>query len=176
LNLSELEQKTISELHKIAKDLELTGCSRLRKKELIFEIMKANTEKDGLMFAQGILEILPDGYGFLRPFAYLPSHDDIYVSPSQIRRFDMRTGDRVAGQVRAPKETERFYALLRVETINGYDPDEASQRLHFDALTPIFPHAAPAQRDPRGGHAGRAWPYPYSCVEIFHPGRRLQSR
>jgi transcription termination factor Rho len=102
--------------------------------------MKANTEKDGLMFAQGILEILPDGYGFLRPFAYLPSHDDIYVSPSQIRRFDMRTGDRVAGQVRAPKETERFYALLRVETINGYDPDEASQRLHFDALTPIFPN------------------------------------
>lgn len=140
MNLSELEQKTISELHKIAKDLELTGCSRLRKKELIFEIMKANTEKDGLMFAQGILEILPDGYGFLRPFAYLPSHDDIYVSPSQIRRFDMRTGDRVAGQVRAPKETERFYALLRVETINGYDPDEASQRLHFDALTPIFPN------------------------------------
>jgi transcription termination factor Rho len=140
LNLSELEQKTISELHKIAKDLELTGCSRLRKKELIFEIMKANTEKDGLMFAQGILEILPDGYGFLRPFAYLPSHDDIYVSPSQIRRFDMRTGDRVAGQVRAPKETERFYALLRVETINGYDPDEASQRLHFDALKPIFPN------------------------------------
>ena len=109
MNLSELEQKTISELHKIAKDLELTGCSRLRKKELIFEIMKAKTEKDGLMFAQGILEILPDGYGFLRPFAYLPSHDDIYVSPSQIRRFDMRTGDRVAGQVRAPKETLRFF-------------------------------------------------------------------
>jgi len=140
LNLTELEQKTISELHKIAKDLELTGCSRLRKKELIFEIMKANTEKDGLMFAQGILEILPDGYGFLRPYAYLPSHDDIYVSPSQIRRFDMRTGDRVAGQVRAPKDTERFYALLRVETINGCDPDETSQRMHFDALTPIFPN------------------------------------
>ncbi|HHV34052.1 MAG TPA: transcription termination factor Rho [Syntrophomonadaceae bacterium] len=140
MNLTELEQKTISELHKIAKDLELTGCSRLRKKELIFEIMKANTEKDGLMFAQGILEILPDGYGFLRPYAYLPSHDDIYVSPSQIRRFDMRTGDRVAGQVRAPKDTERFYALLRVETINGCDPDETSQRMHFDALTPIFPN------------------------------------
>jgi len=139
LNLNELEQKTISELFKIAKDLGLTGYSRLRKKELIFEIMKAKTEKDGLMFAQGILETLPDGYGFLRPFAYLPSHDDIYVSPSQIRRFDLRTGDRVAGQVRAPKETERFFALLRVETVNGYDPDEASQRVHFDALTPIFP-------------------------------------
>jgi transcription termination factor Rho len=141
LNITELEQKTMVELYKIAKELELTGYSRLRKKELIFEIMKAQTEKDGLLFAQGILEILPDGYGFLRPFAYLPSHDDIYVSPSQIRRFDLRTGDRVAGQVRAPKETERFFALLRVESVNGYDPEEASQRLHFDALTPIFPNS-----------------------------------
>jgi transcription termination factor Rho len=140
LNLAELEQKTMVDLLRIARDLDLSGYSRLRKKELIFEIMKAYTEKDGLLFAQGILEILPDGYGFLRPFAYVPSHDDIYVSPSQIRRFDMRTGDRVAGQVRAPKETERFYALLRVETINGYDPEESTQRLHFDALTPIFPN------------------------------------
>ena len=139
MNVTELEQKTISELLKMAKDMELIGYSRLRKKELIFEIMKAKTEKDGLLFAQGVLEILPDGYGFLRPFAYLPSHDDIYVSPSQIKRFDMRTGDRVAGQVRKPKDTERFFALLRIETINGYDPDEAAQRLHFDALTPIFP-------------------------------------
>jgi len=141
LNITELEQKTMVELYKIAKELELTGYSRLRKKELIFEIMKAQTEKDGLLFAQGILEILPDGYGFLRPFAYLPSHDDIYVSPSQIRRFDLRTGDKVAGQVRAPKETERFFALLRVESVNGYDPEEASHRLHFDALTPIFPNS-----------------------------------
>ncbi len=140
MNITDLEQKTLAELFRIAKDLDLTGYSRLRKKELIFEIMKAKTEKDGLLFAQGILEILPDGYGFLRPFAYLPSHDDIYVSPSQIRRFDLRTGDRVAGQVRAPKDTERFYALLRVETVNGYDPDEAAQRVHFDALTPIFPN------------------------------------
>ena len=139
MNLAELEQKTMADLLRIARELDLSGYSRLRKKELIFEIMKAHTEKDGLLFAQGILEILPDGYGFLRPFAYVPSHDDIYVSPSQIRRFDMRTGDRVGGQVRAPKDTERFYALLRVETINGYDPDESMQRLHFDALTQSFP-------------------------------------
>lgn len=140
MNVAELEQKTMAELSKMARDLEITGYSKLRKKEMIFEIMKARTEKDGLLFAQGVLEILPDGYGFLRPFSFVPSHDDIYVSPSQIRRFDLRTGDRVAGQVRAPKETERFYALLRVETVNGYDPDQASERLHFDALTPIFPN------------------------------------
>lgn len=124
----------------MAKEMEIPGYYRHRKKELIFEIMKVKTEKNGLLFAQGILEILPDGYGFLRPFAYVPSHEDIYVSPSQIRRFDLRTGDRVAGQVRAPKETERFYALLRVETVNGYDPEELVNRLHFDALTPIFPN------------------------------------
>lgn len=139
MNVSELEQKTMAELLKIARELEISGYYKLRKKELIFEIMKAQTERDGLLFAQGVLEILPDGYGFLRPFAYVPSHDDIYVSPSQIRRFDLRTGDRVAGQVRAPKETERFYALLRVETVNGYPPEQAAERLHFDALTPVFP-------------------------------------
>lgn len=130
----------MAELLKIAREMEITGYSRLRKKELIFEIMKAQTEKDGLLFAQGVLEILPDGYGFLRPFAYVPSQDDIYVSPSQIRRFDLRTGDKVAGQVRAPKETERFYALLRVETVNGHTPEQAAERLHFDGLTPIFPN------------------------------------
>lgn len=140
MNVAELEQKTMAELLKIAREMEITGYSRLRKKELIFEIMKAQTEKDGLLFAQGVLEILPDGYGFLRPFAYVPSQDDIYVSPSQIRRFDLRTGDKVAGQVRAPKETERFYALLRVETVNGHTPEQAAERLHFDGLTPIFPN------------------------------------
>lgn len=139
MNVAELEQKAMSELLKIARGLEITGYSRLRKKELIFEIVKAQTEKNGLLFAQGVLEILPDGYGFLRPFAYVPSHDDIYVSPSQIRRFDLRTGDKVGGQVRAPKETERFYALLRVETVNGCAPEQAAERLHFDALTPVFP-------------------------------------
>jgi len=140
LNIAELEQKTMAELFKIAKELEISGYSRLRKKELIYEIMKAQTEKDGLLFAQGILEILPDGYGFLRPFGYVPSQEDIYVSPSQIRRFDLRTGDLVAGQVRAPKETERFYALLRVESVNGCAPEQAAERLHFDSLTPVFPN------------------------------------
>ncbi len=140
MSVAELELKTMADLLKIAREMEITNYSRFRKKELIFEIMKAQTEKNGLLFAQGILEILPDGYGFLRPFAYVPSQDDIYVSPSQIRRFDLRTGDRVAGQVRAPKETERFFALLRVESVNGVAPEEAAGRLHFDALTPIFPN------------------------------------
>jgi transcription termination factor Rho len=101
--------------------------------------MKAQFEKDGFIFAQGMLEILPDGYGFLRPFAYLPSHEDIYVSPSQIRRLDLRTGDQVAGQVRPPKENERFYALLRVESVNGFSPETAAERVGFEALTPIYP-------------------------------------
>lgn len=140
MNIAELEQKTITELLKIARTLDISGCSRMRKKGLIYEIMKAKTEKDGLLFAQGILEILPDGYGFLRPFGYVPSQEDIYVSPSQIRRFDLRTGDLVGGQVRSPKDTERFYALLRVETVNGHVPEQALERLHFDALTPVFPN------------------------------------
>jgi transcription termination factor Rho len=110
LNYADLESKTIAELYKIAKELELPGYYKLRKKELIFEIKKAQTEKHGLLFAKGVLEILPDGYGFLRPFQFLPSHDDIYVSSSQIRRFDLRTGDLVAGQVRrahAPGNKDR---------------------------------------------------------------------
>lgn len=139
MKYADLESKTIAELYKIAKEIQLTGYSRLRKNELIFEIIKAQTESNGLVFAKGVLEILPDGFGFLRPFQYLPSHDDIYVSSSQIRRFDMRTGDLVAGQVRGPKENERYFALLRVEQINGEDPDAASERLHFEGLTPLYP-------------------------------------
>lgn len=139
MNITDLESKTVAELYQIAKELDVSGYSRLRKRELIFEILKAQAEKDGLLFAQGVLEILPDGYGFLRPFAYVPSQDDIYVSPSQIRRFDLRTGDKVAGQVRPPKENERFFALLRVETVNGLSPDLSPERLGFEALTPIFP-------------------------------------
>lgn len=139
MNYAELEGKTLAELYKIAKSLHLTGYSRLRKRELIFEIMKAQTESNGLIFAKGVLEILPDGYGFLRPFQYLPSHDDIYVSSSQIRRFDLRTGDLVAGQVRGPKENERYYALLRVEQVNEEDPEVAAERLHFEGLTPLYP-------------------------------------
>lgn len=139
MNIADLESKTMVELLKIARELEISGYSQLRKKELIFEILKAQTEKDGRLFAQGVLEILSDGYGFLRPFAYLPSNDDIYVSPSQIRRFDLRTGDLVAGQARPPKENERYFALLRVESVNNLDPELSPERLHFDGLTPIYP-------------------------------------
>ena len=139
MNYAELESKTLVELYRLARNMDLVGYSRLRKKELIFEIIKAQTEKNGLIYAKGVLEILPDGYGFLRPFQYLPSHDDIYVSSSQIRRFDLRTGDLVAGQVRGPKDNERYFALLRVEQVNGIDPDVASDRLHFDGLTPLYP-------------------------------------
>ena len=139
MNIADLESKTLVDLYQIAKDLNLAGYSKLRKKELVFEILKKQTEKGGHLFAQGVLEILPDGYGFLRPFAYVPSEDDIYVSPSQIRKFDLRTGDHVAGQARPPKDSEKFFALLRVESVNSVDPDQLSQRIHFDALTPIFP-------------------------------------
>ena len=139
LNISELENKTILELYQIARDVNLTGYSKLRKKELIFEITKAVTKADELLQASGVLEIMPDGYGFLRPFTYLPSQDDIYVSPSQIRKFELRTGDRVGGQVRSPKDSERFFALLKVEDVNGFPPDESVKRIHFDALTPLYP-------------------------------------
>ncbi|MGE5416773.1 MAG: transcription termination factor Rho [Acidobacteriota bacterium] len=140
MNISELENKTMVELYQVAKDLNLAGFYKLRKKELVFEIMKALTNSDELLSAQGVLEILPDGYGFLRPFAYLPSQDDIYVSPSQIRKFDLKTGDRVSGQVRPPKDNERFFALLKVEEVNGFPPEFASKRIHFDALTPLHPN------------------------------------
>lgn len=139
MNISELENKTMIELYQIARQNNLTGYSKLRKKELIFEITKALTHSNELLQAQGILEIMPDGYGFLRPFAYLPSHEDIYVSPSQIRKFDLRTGDRVSGQVRSPKESERFFALLKVENVNDFSPEESPKRIHFDALTPLYP-------------------------------------
>lgn len=140
MNLADLENKTLVELYQIAKELNLVGFYKLRKKELVFEIMKTLTNSNELLSAQGILEVLPDGYGFLRPFAYVPSQDDIYVSPSQIRKFDLKTGDKVAGQVRSPKENERFFALLKVENVNGFPPEEASRRIHFDSLTPLHPN------------------------------------
>ncbi|MGE5543698.1 MAG: transcription termination factor Rho [Bacillota bacterium] len=139
MNLADLENKTLVELYQIAKELNLVGFYKLRKKELVFEIMKTLTHSNELLSASGILEVLPDGYGFLRPFAYVPSQDDIYVSPSQIRKFDLKTGDKVAGQVRPPKDNERFFALLKVESVNGFPPEEASKRIHFDSLTPLHP-------------------------------------
>lgn len=139
MNISELENKTMLELYQIARDVNLAGYSKLRKKELVFEITKALTHSNELLQASGVLEIMTDGYGFLRPFAYVPSHEDIYVSPSQIRKFDLRTGDRVGGQVRPPKDSERFFALLKVEDVNGFPPGDAVKRIHFDALTPLYP-------------------------------------
>ncbi len=139
MNISELENKTILELYQIARDINLGGYSKLRKKELVFEITKALTHSNELLQASGVLEIMNDGYGFLRPFAYVPSHEDIYVSPSQIRKFDLRTGDRVGGQVRPPKDSERFFALLKVEDVNTFPPGDAVTRIHFDALTPLYP-------------------------------------
>lgn len=141
MDISELQSKKIVDLYHIAKDLKLTGYSDLRKQELIFKILEAQTEKDGLTFSKGVLEVLSDGYGFLRSveYNYLPSQDDIYVSPSQIKRFSMRTGDFVNGQIRPPKEGERFFALLRVEAINGKDPDSIRGRTFFDYLTPLYP-------------------------------------
>ena len=139
LNYAALENKTMVELYQIAKGLEIPAYYKFRKKELIFEIIKVQTKKNSVLSAQGVLEILPEGYGFLRPMQYLPSYDDIYVSASQIRRFDLRTGDLVSGQVRKPKESERYCALLRVEEVNGIDPEKSGERFHFDGLTPLYP-------------------------------------
>ena len=141
MDISELKSKKIVELNTIAKDLNISGYSDFRKQELIFKILEAQTAKDGLTFSKGVLEVLPDGYGFLRSsdYNYLPSPDDIYVSPSQIKKFSLRTGDYVSGQVRPPKEGERFFALLRVEAVNNLDPDAIRERTLFDNLTPVYP-------------------------------------
>ena len=141
MNIEELKSKTISELTNIAKTLKIQGHSGLRKQDLIFRILEAKTEKDGLMFGQGVLEILPDGFGFLRAptYNYLPGPDDIYVSPSQIRKFDMRTGDTISGQIRPPKDSERYFALLKVEAINFENPDKTKDKILFDNLTPLYP-------------------------------------
>ncbi|NLY29866.1 MAG: transcription termination factor Rho [Firmicutes bacterium] len=140
MNISQLEEKTSAELQEIAKELEIPGSSRLRKRELIFEILKAESNKEGLEFKDGVLEILPDGYGFLRVEGYAPSSEDVYVSPSQIRRFSLRTGDLVLGQVRPPKDNERYNALLKVVAVNGLDPEKATSRPNFEDLTPIYPY------------------------------------
>lgn len=139
-DLAQLEKKTNQELYALAKELNVDGYSRLKKRELVFEILKAETEKDGFLFAHGILDILSEGFGFLRPINYLPSDEDIYVSPSQIRRFDLKTGDQVYGKVRHPKDSEKYYALLQIESVNGFPPFAALQRIAFEALTPIFPN------------------------------------
>ncbi|MEO8209224.1 MAG: transcription termination factor Rho [bacterium] len=140
-NVTDLKSKKVSELIEIAKELNVSGYNDLKKQELIFKIIEAQTKKDGFAFAVGVLEVLPDGYGFLRSvdYNYLPSPDDIYVSPSQIKKFLLRTGDTVSGQVRPPKEGERFFALLKVEAVNFENPDTIRDRILFDNLTPLYP-------------------------------------
>ncbi|CUS97080.1 transcription termination factor Rho [Candidatus Kryptobacter tengchongensis] len=154
MDIAELQSKKVAELQKIAKELGLTGYSDLKKQELIMKILEKmqeqrtitgeaaeGEEQNGIIFSKGVLEILPDGYGFLRSdkYNYLPSPDDIYVSPSQIKKFNLKTGDTIAGQVRPPKEGERFYALLRIETVNGLAPEKARERILFENLTPLYP-------------------------------------
>jgi transcription termination factor Rho len=139
LQLAELEQLKLTELYNLAKKYQIPYYGQLKKKELIFAILRAQAEESGLMFMQGVLDILPEGYGFLRPINYLPSTEDIYISASQIRKFDLRPGDMVSGKCRAPKENERYFGLLHVDAVNGEKPETAAERLHFPALTPLYP-------------------------------------
>ncbi len=141
MNLTELKNMKISELNKLAKKLKVQGSGGMRKSELIFAVLQAQAEKDGHIYGEGVLEILPDGFGFLRSpdYNYLPGPDDIYVSPSQIRRFNLRTGDTVAGQIRPPKDGERYFAMLKVEMVNFEDPEIARDKILFDNLTPLYP-------------------------------------
>jgi transcription termination factor Rho len=141
LNINDLKDLSIQKLTQIAKDLNVAGATGMRKQDLIFQILKAQTELSGFMFSEGVLEVLPDGFGFLRApdYNYLPGPDDIYVSPSQIRKFDLQTGDTVSGQVRPPKDGERYFALIKVEAVNFEAPDQARNKLFFENLTPLYP-------------------------------------
>ena len=141
MTIADLKEKSITELTRVARTLEIPGASGMRKADLIFKILQAQAEKEGLIFAEGVLEILPEGFGFLRSpdYNYLPGPDDIYVSPSQIRRFDLRTGDTISGQVRPPKEGENYFALVKIEAVNFESPEEARNKIFFDNLTPLYP-------------------------------------
>jgi transcription termination factor Rho len=144
LDIKNLKDMKITELNKLAKDLGVNGVSGVKKQDLIFKILQGQAEKEGLMFGEGVLEILPEGFGFLRSpnYNYLPCPDDIYISPSQIRKFDLRTGDTVSGQIRPPKEGEKYFALLKVEAVNFENPEDIKDKINFDNLTPIYPHDA----------------------------------
>jgi transcription termination factor Rho len=141
MTISELKEHNIAELTKLARGLDIAGTSGLRKQDLIFKILQAQSEKEGHIFAEGVLEILPDGYGFLRSpdYNYLPGPDDIYVSPSQIRKFDLKTGDTISGNVRPPHEGEKYFALVKIEAINFESPEETRNKILFDNLTPLYP-------------------------------------
>jgi transcription termination factor Rho len=141
MDLAELKEMSIAKLTLVAKQMNVAGASGMRKQEIIFKILQAQTEQSGLIFSEGVLETLPEGYGFLRApdYNYLPGPDDVYVSPSQIRRFDLRTGDTISGQIRPPKEGERYFALIKVEAVNFESPEEARNKIFFDNLTPLYP-------------------------------------
>src|SRR5262249_47608396 len=142
MNLTEMKRKSITGLAKMAHEYNIEGASSMRRQELIFALLNAQADKKGEIWAEGVLETLPDGFGFLRApdYNYLPGPDDIYVSPSQIRKFDLRTGDTVSGQVRPPKDGERYFALIKVEAVNFEHPDEARNKIFFDNLTPLYPN------------------------------------
>ncbi|MBM4432167.1 MAG: transcription termination factor Rho, partial [Chloroflexi bacterium] len=139
MNIAELEKNTVDELRNVARDMNITGYTRLKKDDLILRILAAQAQDMGFFLGGGVLEIVSEGIGFLRSAHMLPGPEDVYVSQSQIRRFGLRTGDHVIGQVRPPKESEKYFSLLKVETVNGQDPEEAKERPHFDTLTPVFP-------------------------------------
>jgi transcription termination factor Rho len=143
LDLAELKEMGIAKLAGVAKSLEIPGAATMKKPELVFQILRAQAEKEGLIFSEGVLEILPDGFGFLRApeYCYLPGPDDIYVSPSQIRKFDLRTGDTISGQIRPPKEDERYFALIKVDAVNFEPPDKSKEKIFFDNLTPLYPQS-----------------------------------
>ena len=157
MTIAELKEKNITELSRIARTLEISGASGLRKQDLIFRILQTQSEKEGHIFAEGVLEILPDGYGFLRSpdYNYLPGPDDIYVSPSQIRKFDLKTGDTVSGNVRPPHEGEKYFALVKIEAINFESPDEARNKILFDNLTPLYPQERMKMETVRENISGR---------------------
>ena len=157
MTISELKEKSIIELTRIARTLALPGASGMRKADLIFRILQAQAEKEGLIFAEGVLEILPEGFGFLRSpdYNYLPGPDDIYVSPSQIRRFDLRTGDTASGHVRPPKERENHFALIKVEAVNFESPEESRNKIFFDNLTPLYPQDRIQLETVKGNLSGR---------------------
>jgi transcription termination factor Rho len=157
MTISELKEKNITELSKIARQLEIPGASGLRKQDLIFKILQAQSEKEGHIFAEGVLEILPDGYGFLRSpdYNYLPGPDDIYVSPSQIRKFDLKTGDTISGNVRPPHEGEKYFALVKIEAINFESPEETRNKILFDNLTPLYPQERLKSETVRENISGR---------------------
>ena len=157
MTIAELKEKNITELSRIARTLEIPGTSGLRKQDLIFKILQAQSEKEGHIFAEGVLEILPDGYGFLRSpdYNYLPGPDDIYVSPSQIRKFDLKTGDSISGNVRPPHEGEKYFALVKIEAINFESPEETRNKILFDNLTPLYPQERIKMETTREAISGR---------------------